>query len=600
MLNLGKCIVYIQKQCYIGFWANKGVCMKVMNYFSLLLLVAAQTVVAENTIKGFNTKTEQFKNTKSSTSKRWSKNKPIRSCSSSVRLICQSTIGTHGLIIDEPGQYCLAEDIQFSPFTDATHAITISASNVTLDLNGKRLIQVNDKKNNVGVFVSQNQRIVEIRNGFVENFGALGLWVSQGCREVSFEAMNVLNCGSRGHSPYSVQDGFQSNSRGFLAGGLGLGGFEAPGSRISVVRVKECLFLEVFSSEGPVFDPISGQNVDVIAVGIGGASVDGLIVEDSISSIISSSQATARGISLNDGRTVRISNHQATTIIHRKGGTGILLDGIASAEVSDSYVERVEDIGGVEIIQRGSIGIGALSTIDTSINNCFVTRAVNHSVTGVAHGIDVRSSKNVVVSNSKVFDCSGDSPLSSVAGIFYGAGAQEGTGISFVKCESTGNVSATGRAYGLDVEPLLTQLSPIDPIFDNGIPQEVVIDGCLAQNNLTAGFRFRNANSSTLLNSISKGNTHFGILLEETGGVLPTPGSFKNNVIEHNGTDSSDAGVQDNYTSNNSFVKNTAFANNAVNYVGIPVTTPLVDWIISESKPTGDLNQKFANLNTQP
>ncbi len=574
--------------------------MKMMNYFSLLLLMAAQTVVAENTLQGFNSKTEEFKTTKSSTSKRWSKKKPIRTCSSTIRLICQSTIGTHGLVIDEPGQYCLAEDIQFSPFSDATHAITISASNVTLDLNGKRLIQVNDKKNNIGVFVSQNQRIVEIRNGYVENFGALGLWVSQGCREIAFEGMNVLNCGSRGHAPYSSQDAFQASARGFFAGGLGLGGFEAPGSRISIVRVKECLFLEVFSSEGPVFDPISGQNVDVIAVGIGGASVDGLIVEDSISSIISSSQATARGLSITDGRTVRISNHQSTTIIHRKGGTGILLNGITSAEVSDSYVERVEDIGGVELIQRGSIGIGALLSTDASINNCFVTRAINHSATGVAHGIDVRSSTNVAVTNSKVFACSGDSPVSSVAGIFHGAGPEQGTGISFVKCESTGNVSATGRAYGFDVEPLLTQFSPLDPIFDNGIPQEVVIDGCLAQNNLTAGFRFRNANSSSLLNSISKGNTHFGILLEETGGVLPTAGSFKNNVIEHNGTDASDAGVQDNYTSNNSFVKNTAFPNNTVNYVGIPVTTPLVDWVVSTSKPTGDLNQKFANLNAQP
>ena len=44
------------------------------------------------------------------------------------------------------------------------------------------------------------------------------------------------------------------------------------------------------------------------------------------------------------------------------------------------------------------------------------------------------------------------------------------------------------------------------------------------------------------------------------------------------------------------YINNEALNNNVANYTGIPASTPMVTWDINSGLPTGDLSQKFANL----
>ncbi|MBA3751300.1 right-handed parallel beta-helix repeat-containing protein [Candidatus Dependentiae bacterium] len=569
-----------------------------MNCFSLVMLMISHVIVAQGDRVGSRLKKNRLRGDSRSYGHESKKGASQSPTLKGIHYIYKKDIGVKGFVIDKPGVYRLAEDINFAPASDKNHAISIRASNVILDLNSKRLKQSNDKKNNIGIMVCQAQRAVVIRNGFIEGFGALGMWVSKASREISFDSIDVLSCGSRGHAPYSSQDGLQSSSRGFFAGGLGLGGLEDPSERLSSIEIRNCRFLDVVSTQEAAFDPMTGENSGIIAVGIGGAAVDGLVVENCTCDTISSSKSTARGLTITDGGTVEIAGHRSSSIAHNQGGSGILLYGINSGFVVNSYVDRVRDTGGVVFIQRGSIGLGVVSSSDIAIQSCFVTQVNNMSDIGIAHGIEVRSSTNVSVLESQVFDCGAEALAVSVAGISYSASVDTGTAISIIRCISNGNSSIFGNAYGFNVEPFQLQYDLNGPIIDNGIPQGVVLDGCTAESNSTAGFRFRNASSSSILNSITKNNVHFGILLEATGTAQFKACSIENNVIETNGTGGFDAGVQDYYPIQNMYIGNKAF-NNLVNYAGIPSSSPLVTWVIPTQKPLGDITQKFANLDAQ-
>ncbi|MBA3752035.1 right-handed parallel beta-helix repeat-containing protein [Candidatus Dependentiae bacterium] len=579
--------------------------MKILRYFSLLLLATSQ-------LCAIHTATHKVKKPTASDAKHsfsHKKNRVRTTCEKGTRFICQNNVGVNGIVITQPGEYCLTEDILFSPINSTTSAITIATSNVTINLNGRRIIQTNAGASNIGISIQPDQNLIEITNGTIENFGALGIWVSSGAQGIRILSVNVFGCGNRGHAPYATPDNFQPNMLNFMAGGIGIGGLPTGENTVDQIEIANCRAIATQNSEDTAFDPVSGQNVAVVAVGIGATAVTGLLMSDNVTGSILSTKSTARGLSICQGTAVNVQGHQSSSIIHFKGGTGILFDTITSGLLNNAYVDNVRDLGGVDLIQRGSIGIGAVFTSDIDIQNSTVTGVRNiASTTGVAHGVDIRASINVAVTNVKTFDTAGAAALVHVAGISYAPTSVapfNNEKIAYIsKCSTVGSTSDNGNAYGISIEPLQAQDSPVAPIVDQGVPQGVIVEEIISSSNTTAGIVLRDASRCQILRSIITENTHFGIILERSSGIVPSPCHISDNVIDSNGIDATDAGIRDNYTTilpvvNNMFVNNEALNNNTVNYAGTPLFTPRITWDINTGLPTGDLNQKFANLDAR-
>lgn len=99
------------------------------------------------------------------------------------RLSCQyviypSDISPNGLVIDKEGTWCLADDVVYAPRT-ANPAITITVSNVTLDLNGKTLSQISKNALYInGIAVQPNVSNITITNGSVSGFSEAGIYIN--------------------------------------------------------------------------------------------------------------------------------------------------------------------------------------------------------------------------------------------------------------------------------------------------------------------------------------------------------------------------------------------------------------------------------------
>lgn len=89
-------------------------------------------------------------------------------------LIFAKDIGKHGFVITKPGYWCLAEDVKYNP-RSLNPAIRISASNVTLDLNGHTLSQKNKILNVIGIVVDPGLTTVTLKNGTVRDFSMAGI-----------------------------------------------------------------------------------------------------------------------------------------------------------------------------------------------------------------------------------------------------------------------------------------------------------------------------------------------------------------------------------------------------------------------------------------
>lgn len=111
--------------------------------------------------------------------------------SSHKHYISLHDIQKDGFVIDKAGQWVLKQDVPYNPH-HANPAITICASDVTLDLNGKTLSQSGKKKPNViGIAVSDKLTNVTIKNGTIKNFSQAGIFVRPPKPTTSFAQKRV-------------------------------------------------------------------------------------------------------------------------------------------------------------------------------------------------------------------------------------------------------------------------------------------------------------------------------------------------------------------------------------------------------------------------
>jgi hypothetical protein len=96
------------------------------------------------------------------------------------------------IVISQPGSYYLAEDIQA---IHTQHGIEITASNVTLDLNGFTVYGNTEVGSLAGIFINDNRHNVTNRNGTIRDFFREGIYgvSSDGCIVEGLRVNNGLH-----------------------------------------------------------------------------------------------------------------------------------------------------------------------------------------------------------------------------------------------------------------------------------------------------------------------------------------------------------------------------------------------------------------------
>lgn len=92
------------------------------------------------------------------------------------------------IVIDEPGVYCLVEDIRITSGVSGAFVL-IESPHVTLDLNGHSIRQTGEGEGTgFGILVQRSS--VSIRNGQVSGF-SVGIWL-QGCPSSDFRSAQLI------------------------------------------------------------------------------------------------------------------------------------------------------------------------------------------------------------------------------------------------------------------------------------------------------------------------------------------------------------------------------------------------------------------------
>lgn len=171
------------------------------------------------------------------------------------------------LVITKPGNYCLAETIRWCPKKRNKTAIIIDSSNVTLDLSGHELKQVNGQGRCSGILVTSGHDTVKIVNGAVRDFTQLGIVVEGGTSNIFLgnndTVLKVTGCGYG--STYSFFDDVDQEA--ILQGGIQLGQTQALAGRGYYTwqgNVDTAVLTNVFAEEnGPVGMYLgTGTNID--------------------------------------------------------------------------------------------------------------------------------------------------------------------------------------------------------------------------------------------------------------------------------------------------------------------------------------------------
>lgn len=127
------------------------------------------------------------------------------------------------VVLDKPGQYCLRADIDFEPLVSATPAIQILANDVTLDLGGHTLRQINTTADAVGVRLGNVAgtlvyKNITVKNGSIVTFIGMGVGAfnsvvasSSAFQDLHFSDLEIYECGTNTTPFFGVGLNLDSN-----------------------------------------------------------------------------------------------------------------------------------------------------------------------------------------------------------------------------------------------------------------------------------------------------------------------------------------------------------------------------------------------------
>lgn len=380
-------------------------------------------------------------------------------------------------LIDTPGSYPLGSTITADPISINDTIITISASNVFLDINDYILTQLstNTLSGLAGIFVEPNLSNITIQNGTIENITGTGIYISDGCSQIYISKLLLTSC----------------NEGGILFAG------STTGTGITEATITNCFINDC--------TPLYPNN----AYGIRMQATSNIIIENCI------------------------INHSQTTLTTT--GCGISLESCANCEIT--HCKAFNNGGtlfgaGMAILQSNgcninncSAGNNLVTTLNTTGTACgyyiglsnialFSNCYGNHSVNSLGNSIGFYANNN----NNIFFEnCIGSANIGGklAAGLYSTNDNVIGILYNIFNINTT--LLATGTAYGIVLNG--TQKSSINgnTVSNNtGVQGYGLVDTTTDTNNL-------------IISNLSFRNTTTGYVVNFTSGSLPVLFATNNN-----------------------------------------------------------------------
>ncbi len=498
-------------------------------------------------------------------------------CCQKPILIFSKDINCKEFIIDKPGRYILCEDIVFNTNRPQPRiAITIKSSDVTLDMGGHKLSQsipINSSAPVLGIF-ADNVSSLSISNGSITDFTDAGIRI-QKSTIIALSDISILRTGVP-----SAFGGLQINDSSDLLV-----------DKISALNNFGCgMFLlgvykaRVFNSH---FDDNLGGNVAPQFFTGPGLAASGVYLDSSptteSSMILFKDCSFNRNSAGSDAAGMEVGPYSLLPV---KNVT------ILRCEFLDNHMT------GQSALFNDASGLALVSVDNYVIKDCVASGQRHPSVSGGlpevsgATGFSINICNNGVIENCQAFDNVGQGSTSIGLRL-------RGCNNQLIKnCECARNINTgSGQAFGFYTD---VDKSSFFPAFGT----TYVFDSCVAQQNtsisgLAGGFKIANLTCSTIKNCISQENGIGIVVTDSNSPQILQHNFFKENIVQCNTI----SGITDQlFTSDNAYIGNIARSNGpagTTNYNGLPTSTPIFNWSISNSFPATP-SCLLENLNITP
>ncbi|MCL4361156.1 hypothetical protein M1446_02245 [Candidatus Dependentiae bacterium] len=132
------------------------------------------------------------------------------------------------------------------------NVITISASNVVLDLGGYRVNNTAGISNLDGIVISPNLSNITIKNGSISNFTNRGINIGDGCYNITLENLTIQNCFRAwefiGTAANRIQNIFTKNCRILSCGNSTAADFIVTFSQCIKLNMQDCYIADINNS----------------------------------------------------------------------------------------------------------------------------------------------------------------------------------------------------------------------------------------------------------------------------------------------------------------------------------------------------------------
>jgi hypothetical protein len=339
-------------------------------------------------------------------------------------------IGQNDRLIDASGSYCLFEDLVGS--------VTISSSDVILDLNG---YAISDGLN--GVLVNAGTENVAIFNGFIENSLQEGILVQQGCSRISLQDLTLNACGQS-------QSVFSIDFLGDIAN-------RVKSNRISNVAVSNgSSGIRIFNGDSNLLERITIDNINndneaygiLITGDVGSPAIDN-VVDECFITTVSSFSSFARGIALVTTQNTMLQGVNIDKVIANGNGAGIYMNNGNDNYLSNGHIQAVESYFAGIGLDRAALGVFVLEEDNYTIDECFVENI--YSSVSEASGFGF-----VGTQNGTVFNCHVKNVLAGLAGntstgFSIATFSQRSQNILFDTISASGISALNGGVRGLGI-----------------------------------------------------------------------------------------------------------------------------------------------------
>lgn len=355
--------------------------------------------------------------------------------------------------ISNPGYYTLVQDVDYR---GTATAITISSSNVTLDLGGRNLYGTNNTGGSRVINIAAGKDNIVIKNGHIGNFKDAGITISENCKSIRIENVSISNCTNKGINIVGTN-----------------------GNNCSEISINNCIVSHTVATEDGTEDNAIGLLMDYC---------DNVTVSNSIFGTSTTSSGIAGGVYVTRAKNITFINCDTSSISATAGsdalgigaanncqnfsfinctannnrasaqnssGFGFIIDGSTAACHGASFIncEAKGNTGGtssgdIDGMSNG-YGFSLESTHETYFENC---KASYNNGLDAGYGFYMLNSSNNYYVNCKALgnQATGGSntSLDQTSG-GHGFYTDTGSGNTFEQCLSKGNKTTNGMTNTL-------------------------------------------------------------------------------------------------------------------------------------------------------